>query len=236
DALVVTSALAERARSEPGLGRDACRLALDRLGESLAMRETAALIAEVEETVWNTIQTIVKTTGVSSIEALKPIVAAEDETIASRRAHVAIAAFGPAAVSRLASLVSDPRWFVQRAGARLLRAVGSAEAVGLLQPLLRKADARVVREAVAALANIDDPAAARAIHTVLRASTGSLRRAVIEALVADRDPRVVPMLARILDESQPLGADHDVVLETLAALGAVGSDTAAPALTAIISR
>ena len=36
------------------------------------------------------------------------------------------------------------------------------------------------------------------------------------------------MLARILDESQPLGKDHDVVLETLAALGAVGSVDAIP--------
>ena len=73
---------------------------------------------------------------------------------------------------------------------------------------------------------IQDPAAARAIHTVLRAATGEVRRAVIEALVAERDPRVVPMLVRILEESQPLGKDHDVVLETIEALGTVGTDAA----------
>ena len=84
----------------------------------------------------------------------------------------------------------------------------------------------MAREAVSALGDIDDPAAARAVHTVLRAATGALRRAVIDALVADRDPRVVPMLARILRESEPLGKDHEVVLETLSALGAVGSDAA----------
>ena len=44
------------------------------------------------------------------------------------------------------------------------------------------------------------------------------------------------MLARILDESQPLGADHDVVLETLAALGAVGSDEGIPPVVRIIRR
>jgi HEAT repeat protein len=53
-----------------------------------------------------------------------------------------------------------------------------------------------------------------------------MRAAVIAALVADRDARVVPMLARIIGESEPLGKDHEVVLETMTALGAVGSDDA----------
>ena len=107
------------------------------------------------------------------------------------------------------------------------------EAVPLLQPLLRKSDPRVAQAAVAALGKIDDPAAARAVQTVLRAATGDLRRAVIEALVADRDPRVVPMLARVITESEPLGKDHDVVVETIDALAAVGSDKAVPTLVAI---
>jgi HEAT repeat protein len=108
--------------------------------------------------------------------------------------------------------------------------------VPLLQPLLRKTDPRVARAAVAALTAIPDPAAARAIHTVLRASTGDLRRAVADALVAERDPRVVPMLARIIDESEPLGKDHDVVLEMIAALGHVASDEGVAPLAAVIAR
>ena len=112
---------------------------------------------------------------------------------------------------------------MQRRGARLLGRIGTADAVPLLQPLLRQSDPRVARAAVAALGVIHDPAAARAIHTVLRAATGEVRRAVIEALVAERDPRVVPMLVRILEESEPLGKDHEVVLETIEALGTVGT-------------
>ena len=53
-----------------------------------------------------------------------------------------------------------------------------------------------------------------------------LFRSVVEALVAERDPRVVPMLVRIIEESRPLGKDHDVVLETIQALGTVGTDAA----------
>jgi hypothetical protein len=41
---------------------------------------------------------------------------------------------------------------------------------------------------------------------------------VVDALAADRDPRVVPMLARIVGESELLGKDHEIVLETLGAM------------------
>jgi len=218
------------------MGREACRGALDELGESLAMRETAALIGDVDEEGWQAIRGIAARAGPSSVEALKPIAAVEHETLASRRAEDLIETFGTSAVPRLASLVGDPRWFAQRAGARLLGRTRAAEAVPLLQPLLRKGDARVAREAIAALGAIDDPSAARAIHTVLRAATGALRRAIVDALVADRDPRVVPMIARIIGESHALGKDHEVVLEAVAALGSVGSDTAIPTLAAVIQR
>src|SRR5262249_54055746 len=146
------------------------------------------------------------------------------------------AAMGSKAVTRLSSLVGDPRWFAQRAGARLLGRIAAPEGVPLLQPLLRKSDPRVAREAIAALGYIPDPAAARAVHTVLRAATGELRRTVVEALVADRDPRVVPMIVRIIDESDAMGKDHEVVLDSLSALGEVGNDAAIPALVAMCGR
>jgi hypothetical protein len=237
DARAVTKSLGDRATTTPAaIGRDACRHALDRLGESLALVETAAVIGDVDDEAWEAIRAIIMSVGAPSIEALKPVAAVEHETLASRRAEDLIAGCADAGVSRLASLVGDSRWFAQRTGARLLGRTGSADAVPLLQPLLRKTDARVAREAIAALGQIDDPSAARAIHTVLRSATGQLRRAVVDALVADRDPRVVPMIARIITESQALGKDHDVVLEAVAALGSVGSDTAIPTITGIIQR
>ena len=48
-----------RARRADGIGRDACRQALDRLGESLAMRETAALIGDVDEAGWEAIKAVI---------------------------------------------------------------------------------------------------------------------------------------------------------------------------------
>jgi HEAT repeat protein len=71
---------------------------------------------------------------------------------------------------------------------------------------------------------------------VLRAAAGEQRQAVVAALVAERDPRVVPLLVRILMESEPLGRDHQIVLETLGALGRVGDDTAIPAVATVMRR
>jgi hypothetical protein len=93
-----------------------------------------------------------------------------------------------------------------------------------------------MRVAVSALAAINDLTAARAIHTVLRAATGEQRRAVIDALVSGRDARVVPMLVRILEESEPLGKDHGVVLDTLSALKIVHTDKAVRPIAAMARR
>ena len=134
--------------------------------------------------------------------------------------------FGAPAVPHLRRFVDDERAYVQcNVGGtpRPHRGAGGGAAAAAAAPPRRP---RVVRAAVSALANIDDPAAARAIHTVLRAATGEQRRAVIDALVAERDARVVPMLVRILDESEPLGKDHTVVLDTLTALKLVHTDKA----------
>jgi HEAT repeat protein len=94
----------------------------------------------------------------------------------------------------------------------------------------------VLRTAVAALAGIDDPAAARAVQTALRAASGASRDAVVSALVAEKDPRVVPMLVRILEESDPFGADHHTVLDTLHAVQQLADDRAVPAVAAVMRR
>jgi hypothetical protein len=46
----------------------------------------------------------------------------------------------------------------------------------------------------------------------------------------------VPMLVRIIEESEALGKDHEVVLETVDALGAVGTDAAVPILVTMSQR
>jgi hypothetical protein len=236
DARVVTRSLGDRADGK-AIGHDACRQALARLGESAAMRETATLLGDLDAPEFEILRTIVKIVGPSSIDALKVMLTSEQEHTGFQRAAELAVAFKRQAVPRLAPLAEDSRWYVQRNAARLLGRIAAVEAVPVLQPLLRKGDPRVARAAVSALAVIPDPSAARAIQTILRSATGEVRTAVIDALVGDKDTRVIPMLARILAESEALGKDHEVVLETVTALGVVGSDDAiAPVVTAIQVR
>jgi HEAT repeat protein len=234
DARVVTRALGVRAGAPAAIGHEACRQALDQLGGSSAMLETGLLVGDVDPPELEKIQAIVKIIGPSAIDALKPVLISEEQTVGFERVSEMVVGFRRQAINRLAPLAGDPRWFVQRNAAGLLGRIGSVDGVPLLQGLLRKNDPRVARAAVSALGIIPDPAAARAIHTILRSATGEVRAAVIEALVGDKDARVVPMLARIVGESEALGKDHVVVLDTLTAMGEVGSDDAVVPIAAAI--
>src|SRR5919106_2760280 len=212
------------------------RAALSSSGESAGVREAAALMNDLDEEAQKTFAECCELIGPTSIRALSATLKAEHETPAYRRARDIVRKFGAAAVPHLAGLTDDPQWFVQRNSAVLLGATRSADAVAPLQALLRRGDPRVLRAAVSALAGIDDPAAARAIQTVLRATSGSTRAAVVEALVAERDPRVVPMLTRILGEADPFGVDHDIVLDALNAVRQLGHEQAVTSVAAVMRR
>jgi HEAT repeat protein len=212
------------------------RAALSSSGESAGLREAAALMNDLDEQALKTFAECCELIGPTSIQALHAMLKSEHETPAYRRARDIVRKFGAAAVPHLARLTDDPQWFVQRNAAALLAATRSADAVAPLQALLRRGDPRVLRAAVGALAGIDDPAAARAIQTVLRATSGAARSAVVEALVAERDPRVVPMLVRILNETDPFGVDHDIVLDALKAVGQLAHEHAVAPVATVMRR
>jgi HEAT repeat protein len=174
--------------------------------------------------------------GAAATDALKVHLDSEELTPGRARATAIMRQYGGRAVGRLSSVVGSSHWAAQRNAAELLGEIATTEAVPLLQPLLRGQDPRVTTAAVRALSNIKDPAAARAVHTVLRAATGEQRRAVVDALVAQRDARVVPVLVRILEDSDPFSADHAIVLDALGALTHVGDDQAVPALNTLMRK
>ena len=229
-ALAVARSLAAHAADPDGVAGSGARVALDGLVNTAAFHETVDYFGDMEDTIAGVFGSICAAVGPSATDALRRLLEVEVLTPGRARAAAAIKAYGARAVSRLAPLVASPHWYVQRNAAELLGEIAVPECVPLLQPLLRGSDPRVTQAAVRALSNIKDPSAARSIHTVLRAATGELRRAVVSALVAERDPRVVPLLGQILDESDALGADHAIVLETLGAVGLLGGDQAVPAV------
>jgi HEAT repeat protein len=232
----VAAALNEAATNEEFVARAACREALTSLSHSAAMHETVAMLSDLEKDHLSAFAEMCRLTGPTVVDTLGMTLKIADRTRARLRAADIIVSFGAAAVQHLGPIADDQRSYVQCNVCEILGRIASAEAVPLLQPLLRKNDPKVTRAAISALANINDPAAARAIHTVLRLATGEQRRAVIEALVAGRDARVVPMLVRILKESEPLGKDHSIVLDTLGALKVVHTDKAVRPIDEVMRR
>jgi HEAT repeat protein len=235
-ALAVVTALQAQAANPAAVANQSSRIALDSVVSTVAFVETAEILGDMTEPEAALFADICARIGPASTDALKAHLESEAETPARMRAAAMIRKYGARAVGRLTSLAGSNRWAAQRNVAELLGELAVAEAVPVLQPLLRGHDPRVTTAAVRALSNIKDPAAARAVHTVLRAATGEQRRAVVDALVALRDARVVPVLVRIVEESDPFGADHAIVLDTLDALARVGDDQAVPALAILMRR
>jgi HEAT repeat protein len=208
---------------QPAIAPDACRQAVDAIGASTAFAETASSLADQSPEEFAVFEQLARTIGAATVPALLTAYQREDGTN-TERATAIIGGLGPSAIPEIAAALEDPRWFVQRELARALGRIGTAGAVAPLQQLLRRADPRVLQAAVAALAGIDDPAAQRALYTVLKAASGQARAAVISALVGMKHPRVVPMLGRVLQDSDPFRGDHPLVLDTLSALAALRDD------------
>ena len=234
--LAVVTALQEQAADATAIASAGSRVALDGIVNTVPFVEAAELIGEMGDAEAACFTDICGRIGPGATDALKIHLESEALTPARARTSAIVKRYGARAVSRLASVVGSNKWAAQRNVAELLGEIAVPEAVPLLQPLLRGSEPRVITAAVRALANIKDPAAARAVHTVLRAATGDQRRAVVDALVGQRDARVVPVLVRIIDESDPFGADHAIVLETVGALAQVGDDQAVPALSALMRK
>ena len=230
-ALAVATALQTRAADPAAATSRASRVALDGLVATAAFHETADLLGEMGEAEASLFASICARIGPAAADALVGQFEAE-MTPGARVRRDRRRARGAWRASRW----PGRRRAARRNAAELLGELAAPEGVPLLQPLLRGSDARVTAAAVRALSNINDPAAARAVHTALRAAAGEQRRAVVDALVAQRDARVVPVLVRILDESDPFGADHAIVLETLDAVASVGDDQAVTALSGLMKK
>jgi hypothetical protein len=239
DALRVAGSLSRAAREQNALGREAARVGLESVASSPGLFEAVTVLGELEPVHLEPLGGVFSAVGAAAVDVLRSPLVTEADTVARQRASDIVAGYGAAAVRRLAPMLNDERWFAQRNGAQLMGRIGHSEAVPYLQALLRRGDARVARAAVAALARIDDPAAGRAIHTVLRAASGEMRQAVISALVDGGDPQVLPVLSRILEESKPFGSDHPIVLAALEAAGAfeeVASARTVQAIAAVMAQ
>ncbi|HYE88796.1 MAG TPA: HEAT repeat domain-containing protein, partial [Vicinamibacterales bacterium] len=218
---------------KPPVAPEACRGAVVAVGASKALIEAASTLAEQNADEFAAFETLIRAIGPSTVPAIVSAYQREDALGANERATALLVKLGPAAIPAIAGALDDKPWFVQRELAKTLGRIGTAAAVAPLQTLLRRSDVRVLQTAVASLSTIVDPAAERALHTVLKASTGEARAAVISELIGLKDARVVPMLARVLQDSDPFGDDYGLVVEALTALATIRDDRAIASIAAL---
>ena len=231
---VVDELLAAATRKK-AIAPDACRKAIDGIGASAALAEAIGSLADQTAGEYAAFEKLVRTIGPGAIKCTIASYQREDG-LATERATELLSRMGPAAIPHLTAGVDNPRWFVQREMARALGRIGGAAAVPPLQMLLRRGDPRVLQSAVSSLAAIDDPSATRALHTVLKAATGDARAAVISALTGMKDPRIVPMLTRIVQECDPFSGDYPLLQETLTALATLRDERAVQPIAALARR
>jgi hypothetical protein len=219
----------------PAIAPDACRRAIDSVGTASALTEAVGGLADQSAEEFDSFRRLIRAIGPAAVPAVISAYQREDG-VATDRATALIIGLGAAAIPAITAALDDKRWFAQRELAKALGTIGTSAAVAPLQSLLKRTDVRVLQTAVSSLSGIADPAAERALHTVLRASTGEARAAVIASLLGLKDARVVPMLARILQDSDPFGEDHALILETLGALASIRDDRALPQIAALAKK
>jgi HEAT repeat protein len=231
----VIEELAAAITRKPAIAPDACRTAIETVGASSALKEAVATVAEQTAEEFASFEKLIRVLGISTMPSLLAAYQREDGS-ATDRLTALIVKLGAPAIPVISAALEDQPWFVQRELARALGKIGTSAAVPPLTALLRRSDLRVLQTAVTALSAIPDPSAERALHTVLKAATGAARAAVINALVGLKDPKVVPMLARVLQDSDPFGSDRPLILETLAALSTMRDDRAIAQIAALARK
>lgn len=232
----VIEELAAAIKRKPALAPEACRKAIEDVGRSSSFAEAATLVAEQSPAEYAAFEKLARAIGPAAIVGLLSAYQREDGGVGAERVSALLVKFGPAAIPALAGALESAAWHVQRELAKVFGLIGTPAAVPPLQTLLRKTDVRVMRAAVAAMTRIDDPSALRALHMVLKATSGEARAAVIAALVGLKDARVVPMLSRILQDSDPFGNEFPLVLETLNALSSIRDDGAVAQIAALARK
>jgi HEAT repeat protein len=236
EAVPVIEELAAASARKPAIAPDACTKAIDTVGVSTALAEATMTLAEQTSDEFAAFEQLICAIGPSTIPSLLSAYEREDGGGATDRVTTLLIKLGPPAIPAISAGLDDTRWFVQRELAKALGRIGTSAAVPPLQSLLRRSDPRVLQTAVTSLANLADPAAERAIHTVLKAASGDARAAVISALIGLKDTRIVPLLARVLQDSDPFSDDHPLILETLAALSTLRDDRALMQITALARK
>lgn len=164
-------------------------------------------------------------------------VLAEEQDMGARKALVDLVSdIAPGYVQRLGEKVTDPRWYFVRNVVSILGGTRGSDVLPYLSRTLRHPDARVRRETIRALSNVQD----------------RLSEEMLVAALSDEDPQNVRLSARYLGTTNARGATTALIavargdgrgnrdvgprVEAIEALGRIGAPEARAALTELAGR
>ena len=188
ECLPVIQELAAAIDRKPAIAPDACRRAIDSVGASSSLAEAAATLNEQTAEEFAAFEKLISAIGAVRADRGDGRLSARRRRHRHRARHRRDRPLGTAAIPAIAAALDDKRWFVQRELAKALGKIGSRRRGAAACRRCCGAPIRAcMQAAVASLSTIADPAAERALHTVLKASTGEARAAVIASLVGLKD-------------------------------------------------
>ncbi|HOD28341.1 MAG TPA: hypothetical protein PKH03_03930 [Syntrophales bacterium] len=135
----------------------------------------------------------------------------------------------------LTNIRQDGVWYYQRNLARLLGRIGRDIHVRALQPLLLHADRRVQKETLKSINGIGGDERGPLLTETLPQAKEALQLDIVPLLGSLRHPPAVPVLIDLL-KAKPVkssAAREELEEKICAALGAIGEESALPALTSI---
>jgi hypothetical protein len=232
-ALALERAL-EAAREAGGEGGAAAGAALDRLRRGSLVRDLIPLVRRAPSGEAERVTGLLARLGPAIAPALAAALAHEADPAARERLRAVLAGFGDAGEQAVRALLASDHAETRRNAALLLRDFGGAASIDVLEGLLADHDPRVRREALRALAVVDDAQAhARILHT-LGSVPRETQRALLDELGLVRDARISPLLARLATRWRERRLS-EAALRAMAMLGMLGAAAGPDAIDALAS-
>jgi HEAT repeat protein len=187
------------------------------------MKHVVLFIRQADEDEMKAVSTFCRTLGPTVIGPLAEALAGEQGGAVKRLREVLLS-FGAAGRAYANELRNSANPSVRRTAIELLRAFGGADALPDLAALLEDAEPSVQREALRAIVQIGTDEAYAVLAQALKSSSARTRDAIMQALIAARDERAVPLFIYILDHTNHRGILETVYVSAIGALGKLGGN------------
>lgn len=204
-----------------GPSAGAADVAFERLRRGALVRDLIPLVRRASPGDVDRITGLLTRLGPGIAPALASALASEADPATRERLRLVLAGFGDAGEQAVRALLSSEHAETRRNAALLLRDFGGAAGIDVLERLLGDSDPRVRREALRALAVVDDAQAHARILQTIAATPRDAQRALLDELGLVRDARVAPLLARLATEWRNRRLS-EAALRAMAMIGTLG--------------